>query len=74
MGRALDIYLGGATQSLPCGAACGGGVREGTMTLAQLSVNFQSLPLLPRSKLGPSGADSWVGGFAYVLGPHGSLQ
>ena len=29
---------------------------------AQLSAGFQSLPLLPTSKLGPSGADSQVGG------------
>ena len=41
------------------------------MLLAQLWAGFQSFPLLPRSKLGPSGADSWVGGFVYVLGPCG---
>ena len=44
------------------------------MPLAQLLVGFQSLPLLRTSKLGLSGADSWVGGFVYVLGPCGSLQ
>ena len=44
------------------------------MPLAQLSAGFQSLPLLPTSKLGPSGADSQVGGFMYILGPCGSLQ
>ena len=44
------------------------------MPLAQLSLNFQSLPLLPTSKLGPSGADSRVGGLVYTLGPCGSLQ
>ena len=44
----------------------------GTVLLALLSTSFQSLPLLPTSKLGPSGADSWVGGFVYVLGPCGS--
>ena len=33
------------------------------MLLAQLSASFQSLPPLPTSRLGPSGADSWVGGF-----------
>ena len=43
------------------------------MLLVQLSVAFQSLPPLPTSKLGPSGADSWVGGFLYILGPCGSL-
>ena len=35
---------------------------------------FQSLPLLPTSKLGPSGADSQVGGFVYIPGCCGSLQ
>ena len=41
------------------------------MQLALLSAHFQSLPLLPTSKLGLSGADSWVGGFLYVLNPVG---
>ena len=41
------------------------------MLLAQLSVGFQSLPLLPTSSLGPSGSDFLVGGFVYVLGPVG---
>ena len=59
---------------LRCDAVCGGGVREGTVPLAQLSDGFQSLAPLPTSKLGPSGADSLVGGFVYVLGPCGSLQ
>ena len=44
------------------------------MTLAPLSVSFQSLPPLPTVKVGPSGAASQVGGFVYVLGPCGSLQ
>ena len=52
--------------------------RDGAMALAPLSAGFQSLPPLPTIKLGPSGADSWVGGwvggFVYVLGPCGSLQ
>ena len=38
------------------------GVQEGTVLLALLSAGFQSLPPLSTSKLGPSGADSWVGG------------
>ena len=41
------------------------------MLPAQPSPHFQSLTLLPTSKLGPSGADSWVGGFVYILGPVG---
>ena len=44
------------------------------MVLASLSAGFQSLPLLPTSTVGPSGADSRVRGFVYVLGPCGSLQ
>ena len=52
----------------------GSWVWEGTVLLALLSASFQSLPHLPTIKLGPSGADSQVGGFVYVLGPCGSLQ
>ena len=37
--------------------------------LALLLAGFQSLPQLPTSKLGFSGADYQVGGFVYVLGP-----
>ena len=44
------------------------------MLLAWLSPCFQSLPSFPTSKLGPFGAASWVGGFVYILGPHGPLQ
>ena len=65
---------GGQPTLLPCGAVCGGEVQEGTVPLAQLSDSFQSLPLLPTSKLDPSGADFQVGGFVYVLVPCGSLQ
>ena len=38
------------------------------MPLARLSSGFQSLTPLPASKLGPSGADSQVGGFVCILG------
>ena len=62
----------GQPTSLPSGAVCGGGVREGTMALAPLLAGFQSLPPLPTSKLGLSGADFPLGGFVYVLGPCGS--
>ena len=44
------------------------------MLLVQLSAGFQSLPPLPTSKLGLSGADSWVGEFVYFLETCGSLQ
>ena len=60
--------------SLFCDAVCKGGAREGTMELALLSASFQSLPPLPTSKLGPSGADSCVDGVVYIVGPCGSLQ
>ena len=46
----------------------------GAMVLAPLSAGFQSLPLLPTIKLGPSGADSWMGRLVHALGPCGSLQ
>ena len=59
---------------LRCGAACGGGVWEGTVPFALLWAGFQSLPLLPTSKLGPSADDSQIGGFVYVLWPCRSLQ
>ena len=39
------------------------------MALAPLSTGFQSLPLLPTIKLGPSGAGSRVGGLVHALGP-----
>ena len=48
--------------------------KEGTLPLAPLSASFQSLPPLPTIKLGPSGADSQVGGLVYFLGPYWSLQ
>ena len=56
------------------GSVCGGRVQEEMMPLAQLPTGFQSLPLISKSKLGSSGADSRVGGFVYLLGPCGSLQ
>ena len=37
------------------------------MLLSWLSASFQSLPLLPTSKLGLSRGDSQVGGFVYIL-------
>ena len=59
---------------LHCDSVCEEGVQEGTVSLAPLCASFQSLPRLPTIKLGPSGADSWMGGFVYILGPCGSLQ
>ena len=41
------------------------------MAPAPLSAGFQSLPSLPTIKLGPSGADSQVGGLVHALGPCG---
>ena len=73
-GGALGIHQGRATHIAGCGATCGGGVQEETMLLAWISAVLQSLPPLPTSKLGPLDADSWVGGFVYVLEPRGSLQ
>ena len=39
------------------------------MALAPLSAGFQSLPLLPTIRLGPSAADSRVGRPVHALGP-----
>ena len=39
------------------------------MALAPLSAGLQSFSPLPIIKLGPSGADSWVGGLVHALGP-----
>ena len=64
----------GQSMSLCCDIVRGEGVWEGAMVLPPLSATFQTLPPLPISKVGPSGADSCVGRFAYVLGPCGSLQ
>ena len=41
------------------------------MHLAQLPADFQLCPPLPTSKLGPSGADSWMGGFVSIQDPMG---
>ena len=49
--------------------------REEVMAPTPLSAGFQSLPLPPTIKLGPSGAGSQVGGLVHALGPsNGSLQ
>ena len=64
----LRYSPGRGNHVMHCSAVWGGGIREGTMLLTQPSAGFQSLPLLPTSKLGPSGADSqvrkaWTGRF-----------
>ena len=48
--------------------------QEWAMALAPLSAWFQSLPPLPTMKLGPSSADSQVGGPTHAPGPCGSPQ
>ena len=55
-------------------AVCWEGVQEGTVLLAPPFAGIQSLPPLLTVKLGPSGADSRVGGLVHALGPCGSLQ
>ena len=53
-------------------------VREGSKRdqcqLLGSQLAFSHFPLLPTSKLGPSGADSLVCGCVYLLGSSGSLQ
>ena len=69
------MFTGAGQPKLLYGDALSGGeVQEGTVPLVKLSASFQSLPWLPTIKLGPSGADSWVDGSVYILGPCGSLQ
>ena len=55
-----------------CGTLCGDGSEREQCHL--LSASFQAVPLLPISKLGPSGAGSQVSGLVCILGPCGSLQ
>ena len=43
------------------------------MLLVRPLADFQSLPLLPTSKLGHSGDDSRIGGIVYILGSFGSF-
>ena len=67
----------GQSTLLLFGAVCVGGVREGTMPLASLlgsCPTFCYFPCFPQVNGALSGADSWVGGFVYILGPWGSLQ
>ena len=73
-GGALGVPQGGATHLTALWRCVWGRVWEGTRLLAQLSVSFQSLPPPPKSKLGPSGADSQVGRFVFFLGPCGPLH
>ena len=73
-GRALGVHQGRATHTCALWRCLWGRVWVGTMPLALLSAGFQSLSRLPTSKLAPSGADSQVGGFVYVLGPSGCFQ
>ena len=72
-GRVLGIFYGGATHIAALWCCMWGSRLRETDPRAQLSPGFQSLPPPPTSKLGPSDADSQVGGFVYVLGPCGSL-
>ena len=66
-----EIKLNGSVTTT---GLCGGGVQEGTELLVRLSCGFQSLPPLPTSELGPSGADFWMGSLVCILGPCGCLQ
>ena len=73
-GWALGLCQGGATHiSVLCYCMLGR-IREGIMPLAWPLPCFWSLPPLPTSELGTSGADYQVGGLVYILGPCGSLQ
>ena len=72
-GGALGVHQGGAIRHCVVTLYVEEGP-EGIMALAALSDGFQSLPPLPTSKVGPSGADSGVGGLVHTLAPCGPLQ
>ena len=59
---------------LHVGAVCVGGVQEGTMQLVQFSPDFSHLPGYPQLNWALLVILRWVGGFAYILRPCGSLQ
>ena len=73
-GGAIGIHQGGATHIVVLWCCMWGRGPRGNNVTYQLSAGFQSCPPLPTSKLSPSGADSLVGGFVYILGPCWSLQ
>ena len=53
-----------------CGAVCGGGVQEGTLTVSRPSVISPAI----HKQIGPFWCWSPGGGFVHILGPCGSLQ
>ena len=69
---ALGIIQGRATHILVVVLHGGWGRRGNNGPCSALS--WLSTSLLPTNKLSPSGADSQMGGFVYILGPCGSLQ
>ena len=73
-GGALGVHQGGVMLVTALCCCMWGRGREGAMVLALLSAGFQSLSQLPTIKLGPSSADSRVGGLVNAPVPCGSLQ
>ena len=73
-GGALGIHQGRATHLAALWRCMWGRGQRGINTTCLTLPGFQSLPSLSTSKLGPSFADSQVGGFVYIPGPCGCLQ
>ena len=74
MGGALGVHRSGVTLVAALWCCMWGRGREEVMAPVPLSTGFQPLPLLPTIKLGPSGANSWLGGLVHTPGPHGSPE
>ena len=73
-GGTLGIHQGEATHIAEVWCCLWGRGPEGNNVACWVNGGFHSLPPLPTSKLGPSCADSQVGGFVYILGPCKTLQ
>ena len=73
-GVALVVHQGRVTVVAALWCCTWGRAWEGAMVPAPLSARLQSLPPVPTIKMGPFGADPWVGGLVHTLGLCGSLQ
>ena len=73
-GGALGIHQGGATHFVAWWCCMWGRCLRGNSATCSALGRLSVISSLLTSKLGPSGAAFWVGGFVYILGPCRSLQ